>query len=132
MVTLENIANTCRKILEKPGGITSGELIFLLDGRRKNLVDFLLIDIREPEEHKNLNINGTDMLFSVSKMSLYPEVVEGLRHVDFILYCAKGQKSDFLLSVFKNMGYIRGTKLKGGILDFTGNVRHSDEPPNIF
>ncbi len=120
-----------KKVLKKKS-LTSQELISLLDGRKKKLVDFLLIDIREPKEHQNLCIDGTDVLFPSSKMNLYPETIEELRHIDFVLYCSDGIRSKYLLGIFENMGYKQMTKLKGGILGFTGQTKHNSSPPNIF
>lgn len=131
MITINNLTLTCKEILNKKS-ITSGELIFLLDGRRKGLVDFLLIDIREPDEHKNLSIVGTDVLFPVSKMHLYPEVIEGLRHIDFVLYCSTGNRTDNMLELLKKMGFPQACILKHGIISFAGKTAHNEVPANIF
>lgn len=131
MVTLEDISLTCKHILSKKT-ITSGELIFLLDGRRKGLVDFALIDIREPSEHKNLSISGTDVLFPVSKMHLYPEVLEELRHENFVMYCTVESRSIHLVNLMKKMGFAQITQLKGGIVSYHGKTARNVSPPNIF
>lgn len=131
MVTLENIALTCKHILSKKS-ITSGELIFLLDGRRKGLIDFALIDIREPSEHKGLSIAGTDVLFPVSKMHLYPEVLEELRHENFVIYCSVENRSSLLVKTMKKMGFVQITQLKGGMVSYKGETATNVSPPNIF
>ncbi len=131
MVTLEYINTTCKIILRKKD-ITSGELVYLLDGRRKGLVDFLLIDIRESNEHKAFSIDGTDVLFPASKFHLYPEVLEQLRHENFIAYCASGLKTKYLTDMAKKMGFLQYSQLKGGILKFQGNTLKDVAPPNIF
>lgn len=131
MVTLENIALTCKHILSKKT-ITSGGLFFLLDGRRKGLVDFALIDIREPNEHKSLSIVGTDVLFPVSKMHLYPEVLEELRHENFVMYCTVESRSIHLSKLMKKMGFPQSAQLKGGIVAYHGETDRNVSPPNIF
>ncbi len=131
MVTLENLALTCQDILRKRS-IRSGELVFLLDGRRKNLVDFLLIDIREPEQHQNLPINGTDIILPISKLHIYFEILEELRHINFVLYCTNGGRTSFVMSMLEKMGYFQATQLKGGILDYLENTSINYTQPVIF
>lgn len=131
MITPKDLALTCRDILNKKA-ISTGELIFLLDGRRKGLVDFVLIDIRSPEGHKNLSINGTDVLFPIAKMHLYPEVLEQLRHEKFVMYCTMGARTQYLQNVMLKMGFSQATILKGGIIAYHGETSHNSIPPNIL
>lgn len=131
MVTIKELTLTCKYILSKKL-ITSGELIFLLDGRRKGLIKFLLVDIREPREHESLSIEGTDMLFPVSKIHLYPEVLEELRHINFVFYCTNGGRSTHLLEVSKKMGFPQGCQLNNGILSYQGKTKKDLMPANIF
>lgn len=131
MVTIKELTLTCEFILTKKV-ITSGELIFLLDGRRKGFVNFMLVDIREPREHKNLSIEGTDTLFPVSKIHLYPEVLEELRHISFVFYCTNGGRSTYLLEVSKKMGFPQGSQLDNGILGYQGKTGKDLVPANIF
>lgn len=131
MVTIKELTLTCEFILSKKT-ISSGELIFLLDGRRKGLINFMLVDIREPREHKNLSIEGTDTLFPASKIHHYPEVLEELRHINFVFYCTNGGRSSYLLDVSKKMGFPQGCQLINGILGYQGKCGKNSIPENIF
>ncbi len=131
MVTHENISFTSSSILKKKN-ISSGELIFLLDARERGLTNFMLIDIRESSEHKIVSIDGTDILFPVSKMHLYPEVVEQLRHENFVMYCSTGNKTAHFSKMVLKMGFVQFAQLKGGIITYKGATSRNVVPPNIF
>ncbi len=131
MATLEKSTLTCKDVLKKEN-ITSEELVFLLDCRKKKLIDFLLVDIREAKEHQDLSIEGTDVLFPMSKMNLYPQIIEELRHIDFVLYCSDGKRSEYMMSIFKNMGYMQLTQLKDGVMEYLGKTNRNSVPKTIF
>lgn len=125
------LAFKCNDILNKKF-ISSKELNFLLENREKGLVKFILIDIQDAKAHRNLSITGTDVLFPISKMHLYSEVLEQLRHVDFVMYCKNGKRTAYMQRVMSKMGFMQGAILKGGILAFDGKTSYNTMPPNIL
>ncbi len=131
MVTLDEIKQNCQMILKK-SSISSKELVYLLDGREKGAINFTLIDIREPKEHRNFSIDGTDILFPVSKMHLYPEILEQLRHENYVTYCATGEKSAHMIKIAQKMGFSQSSRLDGGIISYHGKTLKNTATPNIF
>lgn len=110
--------------------INSEELIFLLQNKEE--VDFLLIDIREMEENSAFSIKDTDILFPISKIHLYPNVLEELRHKQAVLYCRTGSRTTYLLQIMQKMGFEKVSHLEGGIVNFGGVIVSKKAPPIVY
>lgn len=112
--------------------ISSEELIYLLKKRDENQIKLLLVDIRELEENMELSIVGTDILFPISKIHLYPNVLEQLRHENVVLYCRTGSRTTYLLQVMKKMGFENVSHLKNGIVEYRGEIMSKKTPPIVY
>lgn len=112
--------------------ISSDELVDLLEKRSADSIHFLLIDIRESEENRALSIVGTDVLFPISKIHMYPDVLEKLRHENVILYCRSGSRTAHLLAVMQRMGYEHVSHLVDGIIEYRGEMTNKKAPPIVY
>ena len=90
-----------------PESITAEEM--------RQLKDFLLIDVREPEEHEALAIPGA-VLMPKNKFEDGSALKTLPRDRQIILYCRSGIRSGQCLTILKSAGFTNVTHLKGGIL----------------
>lgn len=111
--------------------INSDELIFLLKQREAKNIEFLLIDIREPYENRAISIEGTDILFPISKIPKNLDILEKFRDKKVVLYCRSGNRTEYLLSVAEQMEFNHMCHLKGGIIEYKG-VTLRNQVPNII
>ena len=117
--------------LEKPGyepvkpkkdpGIKALELKEMLDKRSKNVLDFLLVDIREEPEKKLVEIDGSvfinkDDIFASNGLSLIP------KDKPVVLYCRSGNRSTEVMNYLKHNGFLEVSHLEGGIISWVQQV----------
>ena len=77
--------------------------------------DFILIDVREPEEFANSRILGSVLIpkagfFDASALDLLP------RDKEIILHCRSGVRSAHCLAIIQGAGFTNSRHLGGGIL----------------
>ena len=74
-----------------------------------------LIDVREPNEHKEANIGGR--LVPLGKVqTMQVEDLEDLKDQEVIVYCRSGRRSMLACAVLDQMGFKDTYNLEGGIL----------------
>lgn len=74
-----------------------------------------LIDVREPNEHKEANIGGR--LVPLGKVqTMQVEDLEDLKDQEVIIYCRSGRRSMLACAVLDQMGFKDTYNLEGGIL----------------
>ena len=79
------------------------------------ITDYILVDVREPEEHEKLSIPNS-VLISKSKFEDGSALISLPRDRQIILYCQTGNRSGNCLEILKSAGFLNSTHLKGGIL----------------
>lgn len=94
--------------------ITSQELKTLID----NKANFQLIDVREPHEFDEVNINGElipmgDVMDNLDKIAKDKQVV---------VHCRSGKRSAAVIQALEAEGYNNLYNLKGGILAYIEEV----------
>lgn len=106
---LENYESFC--------GVASAPEISVEDLKKKFAAkdDFILIDVREPEEFANSRIPGSVLIpkagfFDASALDLLP------RDKEIILHCRSGVRSAHCLAIIQGAGFINSRHLGGGIL----------------
>ena len=75
--------------LLKKDEIDGSELEQMIELRKKNQLDFVLIDVREEYEFNNQHIIGVDKLLSMSEISNKDDELENFKHkliIDQIKY----------------------------------------------
>lgn len=76
-----------------------------------------LIDVREPAEYAEFNINGT--LIPLGKVqSMQIDEIEDLKDEEIIIYCRSGNRSGQACLFLDAMGFKNTKNLVGGMLDW--------------
>jgi len=109
-------------ILEKEQ-ILGKELEILLKAREKGLVNFKLIDIREPFEYQMMRIKGTDKLLPISRVQYDLDEWMKLKDERIIIYCHVGSRSAYLQRALQQqLGFDKVGNLTYGIADYPGEI----------
>ena len=110
------------KILEKEQ-ILGDELEILLKARESGIVDFTLIDIREPFEHQMMRIKGTDELLPISRVQFDLDKWMQYKDKRIIIYCHVGSRSGYLQRALQQqLGFSKVGNLTYGIADYFGEI----------
>lgn len=103
--------------------ILGHELEILLKAREKGLVEFKLIDIREPFEYQMMRIKGTDKLLPISKVQYELDEWMKLKDKRIIIYCHVGSRSAYLQRALQaQLGFEKVGNLTYGIADYPGEI----------
>lgn len=99
--------------------IKTSELKKMLEEREKGIRNFILIDVRTPEEHKGGYIPGTDLNIPYDQIEKLSEL--GIdKKTTLILYCRSGRRAEIAKSTLLKMGY-RNVINAGGVKDWIRN-----------
>ena len=109
MNLLENYESFC--------GVASAPEISVEDLKKKFAAndDFILIDVREPEEFASSRIPGSVLIpkaafFDATALDRLP------RDKEIILHCRSGVRSAHCLAIIQGAGFMNSRHLGGGIL----------------
>jgi rhodanese-related sulfurtransferase len=108
-------------ILQKEN-LTAGELIRLLDLRKENKADFVLIDIREDFEIANGFIEGADFFYPTSTFADHLPELEKLKDTHIVFNCRSGARTASVLSHLKQNGFSKVSHLANGIMSYPGAI----------
>ena len=109
------------QFLLKKEQLDGDELESLIEARELNMIDFKLIDVREPMEYEMGHIKGTDELLPTSKFYEWlPKILER-KDEDIILYCHTGSRSYQVQQILKREGMNVGN-LTYGIVSYPGEI----------
>jgi adenylyltransferase/sulfurtransferase len=81
--------------------------------------DFLLIDVREPHEHKIASIPGAKLI-PLGEFSKH--VAEFDPQADIVIHCKSGMRSAKACGILRNAGFENVRNMKGGILAWSAQV----------
>ncbi len=101
--------------------ISPDELKRRLDERQKGNDEFILLDVRNPNEQEIAIIPGTDLLiplpdFDIEMSKLDEYKTEGK---EIIVYCRSGGRSTTACGKLKRNGFPKVLNLEGGILSYS-------------
>jgi rhodanese-related sulfurtransferase len=101
--------------------ISPEELKRKLGEREKGNDNFILVDVRNPNEQEIAVIPGTDLLiplpdFDIEISKLEPYKEEGR---EIVVYCRSGGRSTTAYGKLKRNGFMRVSNLEGGILSYS-------------
>lgn len=102
--------------------IDSDELEALLDARELKLIDFKLIDVREPMEYNMAHIEGVDELLPTSQFYEWIEKIQNRKDEHIILYCYTGSRSFQVQDILKAQGFKHVGNLTYGIISYKGKI----------
>jgi rhodanese-related sulfurtransferase len=76
------------------------------------------IDVREPEEYAEKNLNA--QLIPLGKiMGMQIEELEDLRNEEIIIHCRSGVRSMQACMMLEQMGFVNTVNVEGGIIAWT-------------
>ncbi len=109
------------EVLLKKEQLDSDELESLLEARELGMVDFKLIDVREPMEFQMGNIKGTDELLPTTRFYEWlPEILKR-KDENIIIYCHTGSRSYQVQQILKREGMNVGN-FTYGIISYQGEI----------
>jgi ferredoxin-thioredoxin reductase catalytic subunit/rhodanese-related sulfurtransferase len=108
-------------LLEKDQ-LDADQLEALIEARELGMVDFELIDVREPMEFQMGHIKGTDELWPTSQFYDWFEKIQNKKEDHLILYCHSGSRSYQLQNILKAQGFQHVGNLIYGIISYNGEI----------
>lgn len=112
----------CQLLLQRKK-LDSSDLIALLESRKKKLIDFYLIDVREKNEDDNKHIAGTDKVMPTS--TIFNDIADESigKEDNIILYSHDTQRAQYCAQMLSDLGYKHISVLQHGIAAFTGEIK---------
>jgi rhodanese-related sulfurtransferase len=92
--------------------ITVEELKVKLDNKQ----DFLFIDVREPYEYEEFNLNAK--LIPLGSLIANLDELEDYKEKEIVIHCRSGQRSGAAKETLMQLGYTKVRNLLGGVLDW--------------
>ena len=114
-------AEECAQLLQKEQ-FDGDELAALLEGRALGMVDFKLVDVREPMEWQMGHIKGADLLIPTSSFFDTLEATRLAKNEKLIVYCHVGSRSAHCQRLLTDMGYENVGNLTYGIVAYGGEL----------
>ena len=102
--------------------ITGKELAHLLDLRKSDKTNFILIDVREEYEFNQKKIQGVDYLIPMSSFYLKCEGINQFKDIPIITQCKSGARSAQAQTKLKEKGFKQVLNLSGGIINYPGET----------
>ena len=108
-------------LLEK-NEINGEELEYLLLERKRETVEFLLVDVREEYEYNENRILGVDYLVPLSDFFNKVKDIERYKSKPIITKCKLGGRSAQAQRQLRLMGFDKVINLSGGISNYKGQT----------
>ena len=102
--------------------INGEELKELLQLRKNNKLQFLLVDVREEYEYNVSRINGVDFLMPLSELYDKVKEIENQKELPIVMQCKLGGRSQQAQRQLEIMGFKNVINLAGGITEYTGDI----------
>lgn len=98
------------------------ELNALVEARKLGMVEFKLIDVREPMEWNMGHINGADMIIPTSNFFAALDDAKLDHNENIIIYCHVGSRSAHCARILADMGFTKIGNLTHGIVSYSGEI----------
>lgn len=109
----------CAVLLNKDE-LDGDEIIALIEARELGMVDFKLVDVREPMEWQMGHIKGADLLIPTSNFFGALDAARLSYDENIIVYCHVGSRSAHCARILNDMGYKKIGNLTYGIVSYPG------------
>ncbi len=109
----------CTVLVDKDE-LDGDELIALLEARDLGMVNFTLVDVREPMEWQMGHIKGADKIIPTSNFFAALDDAKLAQDENVIVYCHVGSRSAHCARILADMGYTKVGNLSYGIVSFPG------------
>ncbi|WP_195265315.1 rhodanese-like domain-containing protein [Clostridium sp. 1001275B_160808_H3] len=87
----------------------------------KDKKDLLILDVRRPNEFKESKIINS-INIPVDELEWELDEIEGYKDKPILVYCKVGMRSSVACSILEEEGFSNLYNLRGGILDYTGEI----------
>ena len=84
--------------------------------------DFLIIDVRTPEEYEDLRIPNSINIDFYNPKNFILELEKLDKNKSYYVYCRTGSRSATTCDLMKEMGFAKTYNLLGGIAQWKGEV----------
>jgi ferredoxin-thioredoxin reductase catalytic subunit/rhodanese-related sulfurtransferase len=111
------------EMLLKEEQLDGDELEALMEARTLGMIQFHLIDVREPMEFQMGHITGTDSLVPTSQFYAKIEDHNEKKKDTVIVYCHTGSRSLQVQHAMKALGFERVGNLRPGIIAYQGEIQ---------
>jgi len=119
---MELTKNECEVLLNKKD-IDSSELEALLLARKKNIIEFNLVDMREWMEWISERIEGSDYLIPTTSFYDTLEQMQSKKDIPTVVYCHKGSRSAYCQGIMmKDLGFKSISNLTNGFAGYQGEM----------
>lgn len=107
--------------------ISPEELKRKLGEREKGNDNFILVDVRNPNEQEIAVIPGTDLLIPLPDFDIEISKLESYKAEgrEIVVYCRSGGRSTTAYGKLKRNGFIKVSNLEGGILSYSDEADSS-------
>lgn len=92
------------------------EAAILIDSKN-NHTDFVILDVRTPEEFDQGHLQNA-ILLDYYTQSFLDELNQLEKHKIYLVYCHSGKRSRKTLNLMKNLGFTEVYNMSGGILQW--------------
>lgn len=103
--------------------LDGNEIMSLLEARELNMVNFILVDVREHMEWKMGHIKDTDKLIPTSSFFRTLENEKLNKDENIILYCHVGSRSAYCVKILLESGFSKVGNLTYGIVSYNGEIQ---------
>ena len=117
------LSNEEAQILADKEQLAGDELQSLLEARELNMIDFTLIDVREPMEFDMGHIANTDELLPTSQFYDWINKIQERKEERIIIYCHTGSRSFQVQQILKQQGFAHIGNLTRGIISYSGKIQ---------
>jgi len=102
--------------------INSNDMSELVEFKKTNKVDYLIIDIREDFEVQDGYIEGCDLFYPTSRFNDYMSEFLKNKDKNIVLYCRSGARTAQAKTFLQEQGLKKVSHLMGGIGSYFGSI----------
>ena len=107
-------------VLVNKDELDGDEIMALLEARDLGMVNFKLVDVREPMEWQMGHIKGADKLIPTSNFFGALDEAKLSQNENVIVYCHVGSRSAHCARILADLGYTKVGNLSHGIVSYLG------------
>ena len=87
-----------------------------LKSRREQGENLVVIDVREPHEYEEFNINGK--LIPLGPLPSMLDELEDLKDQEFVVHCRSGARSANAKAFLESVGFTKVRNMIGGVMEW--------------
>jgi len=87
-------------------------------GKQKGNPGLFLLDVRTPEEYRELHVIGTSRLIPVEELKRRMDELKGLEETEIYVICRSGRRSVTASKLLTSHGFKKVFNITGGIMEY--------------